>query len=159
MKALLPSGVSVREATNSDKEAVLSLMRDIYREYGLLLTSDLTADLQDLENSYAKGYFGLLRRSDIIIGSYGLFPLAEKTGEIRKMYLIPQARGMGLGKWMLRTLLDIANEKGFQTLELETSSNFTEAIGLYQRFGFSEIDYIGKSPACDRRFALELNHD
>ena len=92
------------------------------------------------------------------VGTFGLFQLSETTCEIRKMYLLPEARENGLGKWMVNTLLEKAKTLGYQKVELETASVLKEAIGLYRKIGFTEITASNASPRCDRAFELNIEN-
>jgi len=90
------------------------------------------------------------------VGTLGLLPLTEREAEIRKMYLLPPARGKGAGKQALLFLLKEAERLGYQTVSLETSTKFEAAIGLYTKYGFQEYFSAGQTTGCDRRFKLKL---
>ena len=57
-------------------------------------------------------------------------------GEVKRMYVRPVYRGLGLGKAMLNHLADYARERRINLLRLETGIYQKEAIGLYDRYGF-----------------------
>jgi ribosomal protein S18 acetylase RimI-like enzyme len=63
--------------------------------------------------------------------------------EIKRMYVRPAFRGLGLGKLMLEHLADHARRRGVHVLRLETGIHQVEAIRLYQRFGFERIRPFG----------------
>jgi putative acetyltransferase len=69
--------------------------------------------------------------------------LFETYAELKRMYVRPQFRGLGLGKRLLTHLSEHAAERGIPLLRLETGISQTEAIGLYQRFGFKRIPPFG----------------
>jgi ribosomal protein S18 acetylase RimI-like enzyme len=56
--------------------------------------------------------------------------------ELKRMYVRPQFRGLGLGKRILERLAAHARERSVQLLRLETGVHQAEAIGLYEGFGF-----------------------
>ncbi len=64
-------------------------------------------------------------------------------GEIKRMYVRPQFRGLGLGKQLLNYLADYARQHGVTVLRLETGISQPEAIGLYERCGFQRIPPFG----------------
>jgi putative acetyltransferase len=77
-----------------------------------------------------------------IIGGAGIFPspgLPEKACELVKMYLIPDARGTGLGKSLLDHCLEYAIGFGYQQVYIETMSELTKAISIYVKFGFRHL--------------------
>ena len=64
-------------------------------------------------------------------------------GEIKRMYVRPQFRGLGFGKAMLSHLEDHARSHNITLLRLETGIRQPEAVGLYERMGFHLIPPFG----------------
>ncbi|HEY4625129.1 MAG TPA: GNAT family N-acetyltransferase, partial [Blastococcus sp.] len=65
------------------------------------------------------------------LGCGALRALGEDVAEVKRMYVVPAARGRGVSKAVLAALEDAARERGWTTLRLETGSLQPEAIGLY----------------------------
>ena len=65
-------------------------------------------------------------------------------GEVKRMYVRPAYRGLGLGKAMLKHLAEYARERKVDLLRLETGIFQTEAIGLYDRYGFERRAPFGE---------------
>lgn len=101
-----------RVASNADGPAVRSLVYAVLREYEFSPDpEDTDADLADLGSSYLLrgGTFEVLfSADDRVIGTVGLYPLADGRCELRKMYLLPEYRGLGLGKRLLRHAIERA---------------------------------------------------
>ena len=80
------------------------------------------------------------------------------VGEVKRMYVVPGARGRGLSRVVLDELVAIAREQGLTALVLETGTEQPEAIGLYTAYGFTPTDVFG--PYADdprsRCFRLDL---
>jgi len=72
------------------------------------------------------------------------------------MYLLPEARGHGLGGRMLRRAIAFARGRGFRRVELETASELKEAIALYAGAGFQPMRRAHLAARCDQAFALDL---
>lgn len=147
-----------REATVEDGPAIRHLVFEVLQEYGLKPDPGGTdLDLQDTTLSYG-GRGGSFRvivdKSGQVVGCGGLYPLNQTDAEIRKMYLLPSARGKGLGKQMLRGLVDFAIQQGFDTVSLETASVLKEAISLYRSFGFEPTCRGHLASRCDQAFVL-----
>jgi putative acetyltransferase len=70
----------------------------------------------------------------------GIKLFGRDFGEIKRMYVRPQFRGLGLAKAILQELSNYAQSQGVAVLRLETGIHQTEAIGLYERMGFVAID-------------------
>jgi GNAT superfamily N-acetyltransferase len=66
----------------------------------------------------------------------GGIKLHPDFGEVKRMYVRPSHRGLGLGKAMLNHLADYARQQNIKLLRLETGIYQVEAIGLYERYGF-----------------------
>jgi ribosomal protein S18 acetylase RimI-like enzyme len=77
-------------------------------------------------------------------GCGGIKLFGDEYGELKRMYVRPALRGMGLGKAMLRHLAAYAEERQVSVLRLETGIYQTEAIGLYERFGFQRRSPFGE---------------
>ncbi len=75
--------------------------------------------------------------------------IAERpaTGEVKRMWASPEARGLRLGASVLATVQSAAREQGVTELRLETSEYLIAAVGLYRRFGFTACapwgEYVG----------------
>ncbi|MGE3724625.1 MAG: GNAT family N-acetyltransferase [Candidatus Sericytochromatia bacterium] len=157
------STYTFRAATNRDAVAIQKLVFSVLNSYGLTPDPEGTdTDLNNLEQAYFQsgGYFGVIENPETkIVGSFGLYPLDSQTAEVRKMYLLPEVRGQGLGKASLTRLLDCAQAKGFQRLHLETNRVLKEAIALYLKFGFLPLEGHVHSGRCDQAYYLDLNKE
>lgn len=153
-------GLFIREATNADLRQVTSLISSVLLEFGLNFEPDGTdADLKDLEKSYFSrgGYFEVVvNSSGTIVGTIGLYIIDEESCELRKMYLVPEVRGLGLGRDLLERTITRARELGYKRMILETQSALKQAIKLYTGFGFKAIEPDHLSPRADRAYALDL---
>lgn len=77
--------------------------------------------------------------SPVGCGGVKLFPAPESDvayGEVKRMYLRPAHRGRGVGRAVLRHLADFTRSRGVGLLRLETGIYQSEALRLYERFGF-----------------------
>ena len=148
----------VREAQPEDGPAIRQLVFTVLKEYGLQSDPEGTdQDIQDTTSSYMKrgGTFRVIvNPAGQILGCGGLYPLQPGEAEIRKMYLVPSVRGLGLGKRMLRGLLEFGAAQGIDTVSLETASVLKEAIGLYRSFGFEPACRGHLASRCDQAFVL-----
>ena len=111
-----------REAVSGDEPAIRSvvLSRRIWskagpREY----RSRPGGRIAELHIERGGSFRILLSPENQIVGCGGLYPLDQEEAEIRKMYLLPQARGHGLGRILLRDLIERAKAAGFQRVVLE----------------------------------------
>jgi len=77
-------------------------------------------------------------------GCGGVKLFGREYGEIKRMYVRPDYRGLGLGKAMLNRLAEYAQERQVNVLRLETGIYQTEAIGLYEGSGFQRRPPFGE---------------
>ena len=75
--------------------------------------------------------------ADQPIGSIFCVKLDEQTAKLRMFLLLPEARGKGLGKRLLRTCMDFAKARGYLRMTLWTHESHTAACALYTQFGWS----------------------
>jgi putative acetyltransferase len=125
-------------------------------------TFDATQLITELEESLAAHYpqtsrhgfsvekllregvaFFVTRQDGLPAGCGGLKFFDAEYAEIKRMYVRPQFRGLGLGKLMLNHLADCTRQHHLTILRLETGIYQTEAIRLYESFGFRRIPPFG----------------
>jgi putative acetyltransferase len=152
--------VVIRLASNCDRERVVALVFGVLSEYGLPAEPESKdSDLNDIESNYidSGGVFELIEdREGNLLGTYGLYPLDRDTCELRKMYFLPQIRGLGLGRRILERAVGHARRLGFKAMVLETISVLKEAIRLYTRFGFVPVETKHISARVDQAYILKL---
>ena len=81
---------------------------------------------------------------------------ADAPAEIKRMWLAPQARGLGLGRRLLETLEECALAGGARVAHIETSEVLTEAISLYRSAGWVEVPAFNDEPFADHWFEKSL---
>ena len=152
--------IVIRKATNADCERVISLVSKVLTEFQLPFDPDSKdADLNNIESSYfaAGGVFEVIEDAHgKLLGTYGLFPLNDEQCELRKMYFLPEIRGLGLGRQVLDRAIEHARRLGFRTIVLETISVLKRAIYLYTRFGFVPTTMDQPNARVDQKYILEL---
>jgi putative acetyltransferase len=91
----------------------------------------------------ARASYFVVEHDGRVIGGGGIAPLDggdADTCELRKMYFLPEARGLGLGRAMLERCLDAARAHGYRRCYLETLTGMDAAQALYAKMGFARID-------------------
>ena len=81
-----------------------------------------------------------MRKFWVVGGIYPTAGLGDDTCELVKMYLLPDARGKGLGLSLLQKCMDFARANSFKNIYLETMPELSLAIKLYQKAGFKMLD-------------------
>ncbi|HAL71416.1 MAG TPA: N-acetyltransferase [Verrucomicrobiales bacterium] len=156
----MPPEFTLRPATQADCDAVRALVFSVLADYALQVDPETTdADLFDLEGHYAKrgGCFDVVTNTEgRVIGSVGLQPQEPGICELRKMYLHPHYRGLGIGKTLLQHALSRATALGFSEVRLETAAVLKEAVRMYEKAGFQRYEPEHCAARCDAAYRLRL---
>ena len=151
--------MKIRKATITDQDEIYNLVKTVLEDYGLKTNPKATdKDLSDLGTHYFKnnGWFAVLTNKHKIIGSYGIYRIDQSTCELRKMYLLSEYQGKGLGKLMMDDAFKKARELGYNEMFLETNKLLYKAISLYRRYGFVEVTPDHLSDQCDVAMSRNL---
>lgn len=85
------------------------------------------------------GAFVVARIDGVALGCGGVCRFDDTRGELKRMYVAPGARGLGLGRRLLEALEAEARRLGYAALVLETGNLQQEALGLYTSTGYERI--------------------
>ncbi|MDQ2068957.1 GNAT family N-acetyltransferase [Natronospira bacteriovora] len=146
---------SIRPWQADDCDAVVAVLGQVLNEYGLNFEpEEADRDVVEVSQHYSDrgGEFWVIELDGRLVGTAAFFPLHDRpeVAEIRKMYLLPEARGKGLGRWLLKLLEDRARERGFRYARLETAAVLKEAIALYESAGYTTASDAVATRRCDR---------
>jgi putative acetyltransferase len=87
-------------------------------------------------------YFVAENETGKVVGGGGIFPtkgLPEDTFELVKMYLLPEARGTGLGRSIIEKCMEAASNFGFGRVYLESMPELKQALKVYEKFAFTYL--------------------
>jgi len=91
------------------------------------------------------------------VGVVGVRRFDERSAELKRMYLAPEARGLGMGRALGAAAVTAARDLGYERLLLDTVATMEAAIATYTALGFVEIPPYRHNPLPDARFfALNL---
>jgi ribosomal protein S18 acetylase RimI-like enzyme len=138
-----------RSAT--DLEAAVQLFNAYASSLGIdLCFQDFATELRTLPGKYAPPDGELLLARDIFgdpMGCVGLRPIAaDGCCEMKRLYVSPRARGLGLGKALIEAIIAEAERIGYQEMRLDTLPTMAEAIALYRKAGFMPIKAYYDTP-------------
>ena len=138
--------VNIRDLRKEDNPALAKVVRDTLAEFGAnhpnTVYYDPTTDtLFEVFQTPRSKYF-LAELNNKIVGGGGIYPtdgLPPDTCELVKMYLLPEARGLGLGRTLIEKCIEAASENGFKKIYLETMPELKQALSVYEKFGFKYL--------------------
>jgi DNA-binding MarR family transcriptional regulator/GNAT superfamily N-acetyltransferase len=111
-------------------------------------TVGATASPQELRPPAGAFFVAYLRGMPIGCGAVKHPP--GRHAEIKRMWIAPRARGLGLGRRLLRRLEDCARVAGARIARIETNSDLGEALSLYATAGWTEVAPFNDEPFADR---------
>ncbi len=160
------SDPTIRRIRREDDPVMERVLIQVLTEFGATGEgfSDQDDELKAMSSAYGEpdaAYF-VVEMEGAIVGGAGIGPLEKAprhTCELRKMYLLPPARGRGLGYRLLETCLEEARRLGYRQCYLETLAQMDRARDLYERFGFLPLEApLGDTGhfGCNRWYALSL---
>ena len=138
--------------------------RAIFRSYASWLARDYSIDLafQGIEEELAQlpGKYAppggeiLLARNeaDEVVGVIALRPFEGVTCEIKRLYVLPQARGQSVGKRLIGQIIEVAKNANYERAILDTGAFMQTAQKLYETFGFTDIPAYYDNPFANMRF-------
>jgi putative acetyltransferase len=143
----------IRDWQPQDRQEAADLITFVLTEYGLgCEPSGADVDVYEVEKYYQQtgGDFWVIEQDKRLIGTAGFYPIkrGNLAVEIRKMYLLPEARGKGLGKFLLLQLEQTIKQKGFKEIWIETATVLKEAVQLYEHYGYEPTTGV-ETKRCD----------
>ena len=130
-------------AERPDSRDAITLITELEAYLDPLYPAESRHGLSVAQLLQEKVAFFVVRQDGAAAGCGGVQLFGSDYGEVKRMYIRPQFRGLGLAKSMLDHLKSYAQEHKVKLLRLETGIYQSEAIGLYERMGFQRIPPFG----------------
>ena len=137
---------SIRNIEPSDDARVAQIIRTVMPEFGAVgdgfAINDPEVDWMSRAYGEPRSSYFVIEKDGQVMGGAGVAPLIDGDDdlcELRKMYFLPELRGMGAGAAMMQMCLDAARAHGFRRCYLETLRGMDSAMKLYERSGFRRL--------------------
>ncbi|MDI6799077.1 MAG: GNAT family N-acetyltransferase [Actinomycetota bacterium] len=147
--------------SESDFEAA----RRLFLEYADYIGMDLSFqnfddELRVIAGHYSKHLGGIIllidAAKDDAVGCVALRRFEGGVAELKRMYIKESYRGRGPGDRLMERAIALAREFGYQKIRLDSIEEMTEALSLYKKFGFKEMEAYRYNPLAGAVF-LELD--
>jgi putative acetyltransferase len=143
----MESTITIRDIRLSDNPFLSKIVKGTLAEFGAnhpnTVYYDPTTDaLYEMFQKNGAHYF-VAEMNGEVVGGAGLYPtegLPGYTCELVKMYLLPHARGLGLGRILIEKTLARAKEEGYENVYLESMPELRQALKVYAKFGFVYLE-------------------
>jgi putative acetyltransferase len=139
--------ILIRKTEPKDNQAIAAVIRSVLEQMNVPKIGTAYADpqLDRMFETYdvPDAVYYVIENGGKIVGGGGIMQLqnGEKgICELQKMYFLPEARGLGLGKELISKCLADAKRFGFTACYLETMTYMETARHLYQKSGFEYLD-------------------
>lgn len=123
-------------------------------EGGFDVSLSISASAQEI--APPKGQFLMARLDGEPIGCGALKMGGKRIGEIKRMWVAPSARGLGVSRRLLESLESHAKKSKMRVLRLETNRTLTEAQGLYRSAGYQQVKPFNDEPFAHHWFEKKL---
>ena len=138
--------MQLRAIQPADNPVLARIIRDTLAEFGAnhpgTVYYDASTDhLSDVFQDPRSWYF-VAELDGTVVGGGGIYPtegLPADTCELVKMYLLPVARGKGLGRTLIENCMEKARSLGYRHIYLETMPELKQALNTYAKFGFAYL--------------------
>ena len=138
--------------TNPDND--IEEVRSLFLEYANSLNFDLCfqgfdEELKSLPGKYSLpgGFILLAKINDDYVGCIALHDLGDNICEMKRLYVRPEFRGLGIGKSLCDNLIEKSRQIGYKKMRLDTiAEKMQSAIKLYKSYGFYEIPAYYHNP-------------
>lgn len=141
--------MTIRRIVKSDDKRIAEIIRGVFEEFNMPLTHTVydDPDTDSQWEMFASQPLSVLWVAEIdgtVVGSCGVYPTAglpDGWCEIVKFYIDRHWRSHGIGSRLFSKALEAALCLGYRTAYLETFPQFSEAVGMYEHYGFSRIGH------------------
>jgi len=152
--------IEFKHATSRDG---IKEVKKLFLEYAQSLETDLAfqdfeTELKNLPGKYSPpdGILILALANGKAAGCVALRRLTENTCEMKRLYVCDPYRGLGIGRSLVRMIIEEATKLHYQYMRLDTLPTMKKAQDLYLSFGFYDIEPYVYNPVKGTRF-MELN--
>ena len=139
--------MQIREIEERDNQTIEQIIKRSLESYQLNIpgTAYFDPQLSSLAQFYKEqsdaNYWVLVNERGEVVGGVGIAPFGQHKGicELQKLYITPEAQGMGLSKELMNVALDFA-KKHYTHCYLETLKKLHVANLLYSKLGFQQLE-------------------
>ncbi|MDF9398781.1 GNAT family N-acetyltransferase [Vibrio sp. 1180_3] len=139
--------ITITEITPTDDQDICHIIKSVGAEFGAVGEGfgPSDAEVEQMSQYYGietKSIYLVAKMDGKVMGGAGIaaFNSSQEVCELKKLFLLPERRGHGLGIKLSKTCMKYAKDMGYQSCYLDTLSNMTSAIRLYEKLGFSHLN-------------------
>jgi len=158
-RLLSAAAITIQAESVISKDAQYCLkeyFRELSRRFekGFDPAKSRSANLRDF--APPRGAFFIVRLDGKPVGCGAFKAMPARAAYLKRMWIAPSARGLGLGRRLLHALEDCARSRGYRTALLETNKTLVEALSLYRQCGYREVAPFNDEPYAHHWFKKSL---
>ncbi|MPY25727.1 GNAT family N-acetyltransferase [Shewanella psychropiezotolerans] len=137
--------LKIVEVTPEVDSLVCAIIKRVGEEYGAVGEGygPSDAEVENMSQHYSNinSLYLVAKLNGKVVGGCGVAPFNKSSDicELKKLFLLKESRGHGLGKSLTIKCLEYAKQQGYQQCYLDTLSNMDSAIRLYEKLGFEHL--------------------
>lgn len=139
--------IIIRKIKKEDNSELAKIIRSCFHDYdvateGTVYVDPTTDHLFELFQQKNCALFVAVE-NEKLLGCCGIFPtegLPDDCAELVKFYLHKDARGKGIGRQLMEASINFAKEAGYKSIYIESLPEFSTAVSIYEKQGFSYLD-------------------
>jgi len=138
--------LKIVEVTPEVDSLVCEIIKSVGEEFGAVGEGygPSDAEVENMSQHYSdiNSLYLVAKLDGKVVGGCGIAPFNESSNvcELKKLFLLQESRGYGLGKSLTTQCLEYAKQQGYQQCYLDTLSNMDSAIRLYEKQGFEHLN-------------------
>ncbi|MDX6645066.1 MAG: hypothetical protein QOK40_793 [Miltoncostaeaceae bacterium] len=148
--------IAVEPPDEPDSRRLLDRFEEEKREREDAYDEDNAIRLAPQELMPPDGAFLVARREGRPVGCGGVRRLGPDLGELRRLYVAPEARSLGLGKMLFEAMEEAARRIGYRTVRLDTNPALREAREMFEQLGYREIPAYNDNPNAGAWYEKDL---
>ncbi|MBI4245285.1 MAG: GNAT family N-acetyltransferase [Planctomycetes bacterium] len=157
----MASIVTIKPAGKADLDHIKYLFTEYAKSLGIDLSfQNFDKELSALPGEYISpdGRLLICKQDKTAIGCVALRKISKEVCEMKRLYVKPNFRKLGIGKSLVNKVINEARKIGYKQIWLDTLPNMKEAISLYNSLGFFTIKPYRNNPVKGAKFmGLNLN--
>jgi carbonic anhydrase len=152
----MENNIIIKEARHAED---YSAAKELILEYVTWLGIDLSfqnfdQEMNTLPTTYGNkdGRLFIAFIHDQAVGIAGIKRFNDSACEVKRMYVKPASRGLGIGKRLLMACIDMAKKLNYESIKLDSAAYMKSAIKIYTECGFVEIPAYRYNPHEDAKY-------
>jgi ribosomal protein S18 acetylase RimI-like enzyme len=132
--------------TSEDDKKLIALVTAVLAEHNFKFDQKLDADMYSIGEAYINGggLFFVAKDGEKVVGCAGVRRISSELAELRRIYLLPEYRGSGMGRMLVEKALNFCREKKHEKVVLDTTERNKAAIALFTKLGFKVVKQEGE---------------